>query len=246
MCTVIVEVPADPRHAARLLAVRDEDPARPWDAPGPWWPSAHPGVIGVRDRRADGAWLAADRGAGRLAVILNRAEEVVSADGGPLASRGGIVLDSVAGTPPQDPPATAAFNLIEAHGASVSMTSWNGSELRRERLSPGIHMVAHHELDDPRTPRIVRWRPAFEALASTGDPALPFREWSAEWIAALARSSELDPADDRAIIRDNSAHGFPTLSLLACVAEVREHGLELASAPLAEPGRWGDPAFTPA
>ena len=72
MCTVIIHVPERAEHATRMLAVRDEDPTRPWDAPGPWWPDEYPEVIGVRDRRANGAWLAEDSPAGRLAVILNR------------------------------------------------------------------------------------------------------------------------------------------------------------------------------
>jgi uncharacterized protein with NRDE domain len=57
-----------------VLAIRDEDPDRPWSPLGRWWPESHGGVIGVRDVRAGGAWLAADPGAGRLAVLLNRAD----------------------------------------------------------------------------------------------------------------------------------------------------------------------------
>lgn len=93
MCTVIIHVPERAEHATRMLAVRDEDPTRPWDAPGPWWPDEYPEVIGVRDRRANGAWLAEDSPAGRLAVILNR--DVLSVPDGSLESRGGIVLASV-------------------------------------------------------------------------------------------------------------------------------------------------------
>ena len=70
MCTVVVRVPEPDGGPVRLLAVRDEDPARPWRPLGPWWPE-HPGVRGVRDDLAGGAWLAADDK--RLAVLLNRA-----------------------------------------------------------------------------------------------------------------------------------------------------------------------------
>lgn len=104
MCTVIIHVPECAEHATRMLAVRDEDPTRPWDAPGPWWPDEYPEVIGVRDRRANGAWLAEDSPAGRLAVILNR--DVLSVPDGSLESRGGIVLASVCSgeSLPQRPP----------------------------------------------------------------------------------------------------------------------------------------------
>ena len=59
MCTVIVSVPNAPGAPTRLLAVRDEDPARPWNPLGAWWPERDDRIVGVRDVRAGGAWLAA-------------------------------------------------------------------------------------------------------------------------------------------------------------------------------------------
>src|SRR5699024_12083116 len=96
MCTVIVEVPAQKKAPVRLLAVRDEDPARPWDSVDAWWPKL-PGVVGVRDRQAGGAWLAANDH--RFAVVLNRApdgEYVPPAS--PTASRGMLPLQVVDGS----------------------------------------------------------------------------------------------------------------------------------------------------
>ena len=72
MCTVIITVPDDAAQPVRLLAVRDEDPGRPWDRLGAWWPDRYPGVVGIRDVRAGGAWLAANTDERRLAVLLNR------------------------------------------------------------------------------------------------------------------------------------------------------------------------------
>ena len=60
MCTVIIHVGESPSEPIRLVAIRDEDPARPWNPLGRWWPDTHSGVVGVRDVRAGGAWLAAD------------------------------------------------------------------------------------------------------------------------------------------------------------------------------------------
>src|SRR5690606_32713851 len=125
MCTVIVHVPADPRAATRVLAVRDEDPTRAWDPLGPWWPETHPGVVGVRDARAGGAWLAADPDAGHLAVILNRAD-VMPDDGTPVPSRGHLVLDAVAGVEPADP-RTHGFNLVDVTAGRTRITMWNGA-----------------------------------------------------------------------------------------------------------------------
>jgi hypothetical protein len=246
MRTVVIEVP--PRggaQALRILAVRDEDPSRPWDAPGEWWPERS-GVIGVRDRRAGGAWLAASSRDARLAVLLNRAEDAHHAPpAGGLASRGALPLDALTGASIVDPPRTAAFNLVSVHGSSASVTTWDRAALGRVDLEPGVHMVAHHDVDDAApTPRIAAWLPRFRELAG-----LPDAEWRPAWVELLERSSGLAPDDDRAIIRDNRSHGYPTLSLLACLAEVRggsEFGgpsVSLQTAVLSEPGAWNHARF---
>ncbi len=235
--------------AIRVLAVRDEDPARLWDPLGEWWPSL-PGVVGVRDRLAGGAWLAASPEAGRLALVLNRAEVEASAgvgaeSGRSLRSRGSLVLEAAEGMELGDRPETAGFNLISVADGRVEVTQWDGASLERRELSPGVHMIAHHDVDDiARTPRIARWLPEFRALAG-----LPEDSWRERWIALLERSSRLDSGDDQAIIRDNRAHGYPTQSLLVCLAEVRadpsesHSALQIDSATLAEPAHWQAPTF---
>jgi len=230
MCTVIVHVPEDPAAATRLLAVRDEDPARAWDPLGPWWPDAHPGVVGVRDSRAGGAWLAADPAAGRLAVVLNRAE-LSDIDPAELGSRGHVVLDAVAGASPGERPRVNGFNLVEvdAEGARVSM--WDGDALRVQHLAPGIHMVAHDDVDDPATARIVAWRDAFSAPEDGP-------KWWLPWLDALERTAALDPTDERAIVRDNRPYGYPTLSLLVTAASVSPDGVEVVYGEFDEPGSW--------
>ncbi len=245
MCTVVIEVPAqqaapgDTVGAIRLLAVRDEDPKRPWDPPGAWWPEQFPGVRGVRDRQAGGAWLAYASAPARLSVILNR---VPAAEAAPLAqgirSRGHLVLDGVAGIPLSDRPATAAFTRLTVRGAHAEVASWDGVELRTESLPPGVHMIAHHNVNDHADARVARWLPEFRAIAAT-----PAERWRDTWTTLLARTAQLDPSDDRAIVRDNTAHGYPTSSLLACVAEIGADSVSLEWAPLAVPGEWRDPVF---
>ena len=114
MCTVVIDVVPSGSPGCRLLAVRDEDPDRPWDDLGAWWPDTYPGVIGIRDRRAGGAWLAADQRSGRLAVLLNRADvRALPAD--QALSRGALALESVAGRSPRHGPLPMhGFNLLEA------------------------------------------------------------------------------------------------------------------------------------
>lgn len=230
MCTVIVHVPEDPTAATRLLAVRDEDPARAWDALGPWWPEAHPGVVGVRDSRAGGAWLAADPDAGRLAVVLNRAE-VSDIDPAELGSRGHVVLDAVAGIGPGERPRVNGFNLVEVDGRGARVTMWDGDAVRVTELPPGIHMIAHDDVDDPATARIVAWRDTFS-------PPSDGPQWWTPWLDALERTAELDSTDERAIVRDNRPYGYPTLSLLVTAASVSGGRVDLAYGEFDEPGQW--------
>lgn len=230
MCTVIVHVHRDPQSPTRLLAVRDEDPDRAWDPLGPWWPDSQPGVVGVRDARAGGAWLAADPDAGRLAVILNRAE-LIDTDASALGSRGHVVLDAVAGRPPGEAPRVHGFNLVEVDPDGTRVSMWDGERLRTQQLTPGIHMIAHDDVDDPATARIVAWKDAFAAPAA-GDP------WWQDWLDTLERTAALGPADERAIIRDNRPYGYPTQSLLVCAASITATGAEVVYGELDRPGEW--------
>lgn len=237
MCTVIVQVPADPSHPVRLLAVRDEDPARAWDPLGTWWPETHPGVVGVRDRRAGGAWFAADPAEHRLAVILNRAD--VLADDAPAASRGGIVLAAVAGESPTGAPPTHGFNLVEAAPGDVRVSMWDAATLRTVELEPGTHMIAHDDVDDPRTARIRRWLGEFAAAA----PDLERTDGLQPWLGVLQDTALTPATDDAAIIRDNRPYGIPTLSLLVCTASVGSEGVEVSYGALDVPGEWNRPAM---
>lgn len=237
MCTVIIRVP-EPRDAAsgmptRLIAIRDEDPSRSWDPLGESWPEEYPGVIGVRDHRAGGAWLAADPDERRLAVLLNRKDE------SPLApdeflSRGGVVLESVAGRPPADDPRTHGFNLLEVSPDGSRVSTWDGVHTRHTDLAPGVHMLAHDDVDDPGTPRISAWLDEFRAT-----PLATGIAWWMPWLHIIARSADLPADDDRTIIRDNRPFGYPTLSTLLCAASVDESGVTVRYGELDEPGHWG-------
>lgn len=233
VCTVVIDVAPSPGEGARLLAVRDEDPDRPWDDLGQWWPDTHPGVVGIRDRRAGGAWLAADPAVGRLAVLLNRADVLDLPQDG-ARSRGSLALESVAGRSPEGPLPMHGFNLLEVTPEGSRVLSWDGVELRETAVPAGVHMIAHDDLDDPGTARIDAWLPRFAAAADRTPGG-----WDERWVAVLAESARLSPEDDRAIVRDNRVHGYPTMSLLFCTAEVAPGSLQVSSRVLADPGHWG-------
>ncbi len=217
---------------SRLLAVRDEDPQRAWDSLGTWWPERYPGVIGVRDRRAGGAWLAADPGTHRLAVLLNRGD-VLDLPEEQVLSRGALALESVAGRSPAGPLPMHGFNLLEVGPDAARVLSWDGRALEETPVPRGVHMLAHHALDDPTTPRIARWLPDFRARPARRE------DWGRSWLQVLAESARLDPTDDDAIIRDNRPHGYPTQSLMYCLATVSAAGVTLSDRTLSAPGSWG-------
>jgi hypothetical protein len=233
VCTVVIDV--EDAGVARLLAVRDEDPQREWDALGPWWPQQYPGVIGIRDRRAGGAWLAANPAERRLAVLLNRAD-VGDLPEARAVSRGSLALESVMGRSPVAPLPMHGFNLLEVGPQGARVLSWDGVELRETPIDPGTHMIAHDDLDDETTPRIAAWLPEFRALGPTADSP----DWTAQWTALLASTAALPAEDDRAIIRDNRPHGYPTQSLLYATASVTAAGVEVRDHALPSPAHWDD------
>ncbi|QPE04983.1 NRDE family protein [Microbacterium schleiferi] len=237
MCTVIIDVPTDPGTPVRLLAIRDEDPNRPWNPLGHWWPE-HPSILGVQDIRAGGAWLATDADTRRLAVLLNRAGGDHLPDTAVL-SRGTLPLDSVLGHSPDERPAMRGFNLLEVDATSARVISWDGAIRRETEIEPGIHMIAHDDVDDPATARISHWLEHFRLAAPDARPA-DGTPWYQPWLDVLARSAELGPVDDRAIIRDNRPLGYPTLSLLVCAASVGTDAVDIRYADLPAPGTWGD------
>jgi len=232
MCTVIIDVPTDPGTPVRLLAIRDEDPTRPWNPLGHWWPQ-HPSILGVQDVRAGGAWLAADADTHRLAVLLNRAGGDDLPDSA-VVSRGTLPLDSVLGTSPSEHPAMRGFNLLEVDATSARVISWDGERRRETQIEAGIHMIAHDDVDDPATARISHWLEHFRlAQPEAGE------RWYRPWLEVIERSTDLGPVDERAIIRDNRPLGYPTLSLLVCAASVGLDGIDVSYAELPAPGEWG-------
>ncbi|KZE41833.1 NRDE family protein [Microbacterium sp. T32] len=227
MCTVVVDVPRESGQPVRVLAVRDEDRNRPWRRLGAWWPE-QPAVRGIRDERAGGAWLAADPRAGRLAVLLNR-EDLSGRSDDEVVSRGGIPLQSVAGSLPEAP-VTRGFNLVEVDADGATVVEWDGLAARRTRLAPGTHMIAHDGPDDPTTPRVGRWLEDFRRAGIAEDD-----DWWGPWLAVVEASTS-DPASS--ILRRDAHDDVVLESLLVCVATVDASGVDVREAVLSEPGEW--------
>lgn len=131
MCTLIVGRDVVARGSVLVGANRDEDPARPSGRPGVL--SEIPRIVGGRDRRAGGTWLAVREGRAVVA-ILNRRDR--SGEPAPAArgrrSRGMLALD-VAGAGEHDP----------SHLRAASHRGWLPAPmLERLRANHGLSLAA--------------------------------------------------------------------------------------------------------
>lgn len=152
MCLIAIAVAPTPDLRLVVAANRDEFHDRP-SSPACWWPDA-PDVLGGRDLRAGGSWLALRRD-GRFAAVTNVRRMEASAPG--ARSRGALVRDFVTG----DVDATTfaerlaaqatrhgGFNLLAYDGRHAV---WAGTAqgYRWRVLEPGVHVVSNADLDTP-------------------------------------------------------------------------------------------------
>jgi uncharacterized protein with NRDE domain len=163
MCTLIVGWNALGPGTLLIAANRDEDPARP--AEGPRALRSSPRIVGGRDARAGGTWLAI-RGRRLVVAALNRRDPEPAPADARRPSRGLLALSvAAAGEGRPDHAARAAHLLLGADSyAPCSLViagpegAWlvvreRGTPPRTSALTPGWHALTHAELDDPHEPR---------------------------------------------------------------------------------------------
>ncbi len=215
MCSLILSFLPGDAWPVVIGANRDEMLARPWDPPAAHWPD-RPGVIAGRDRTAGGTWLGLNRH-GVVAALLNRTGSLGPAPD--KASRGALPLMAL-----EEASASAAaarlarldagryrsFNLLvaDAAGGFVLRGLERGAP-EAMRLAPGITMITAHDPNDPDSPRIARYRGAFEA-ASRPDPAA--NAWEA-WRVLLADRAA--PADTALNVGPRGGFGTVSSALIA-------------------------------
>jgi uncharacterized protein with NRDE domain len=166
MCLLILAWQVHPRYQLVVAANRDEFHERPTAAMAKW--PAPDDIIGGRDLRAGGTWLAMDRDR-RFGIVTNFRELQSPAPG--AASRGNLIPSYLrntagAGSYLQELERTAdeysGFNLLLTDGQSL----WYGSN-RAERfaqpLPPGIYGLSNELLDTP-WPKLQRVRRRFDPL----------------------------------------------------------------------------------
>ena len=169
MCTVVVAIRPGHVWPVALAANRDELLARPWDAPGAYWPEL-PDVVAGRDRTAGGTWLAVRRD-GLAAAVLNREGSLGPAPG--KRSRGELPLDAMRhrgaaeaarALAARDASAWRSFNMVIAdRSGAVFVRSLGHGRPEAIALSPGVHLVTAHDPDDLASPRIARHLPKFRS-----------------------------------------------------------------------------------
>jgi transport and Golgi organization protein 2 len=225
MCTLIIGRDVVAPGTILLAANRDEDPERPSDPPGVL--SASPRLIGGRDRRAGGTWLAV-RETRAVAAILNRRDR--TGEPAPPApdrrSRGSLVLE-VAAAVEDDPSGT-----VPAVDASAPLRATGAAGLPRAALLRAVAALA-----------VARYAPCtlvfatpeagwLMALESDGAPR--FEPLAAGW-HVLTHADLDDPQEPRTARLVRELAGFRPGSLAEAErrleALLRSHGDPAAGVP---------------
>lgn len=163
MCLLLLAWQHDARHTLVLAGNRDEFHDRP-AAPADWWDGS---IIGGRDLRAGGTWLAAHRD-GRFAVVTNYREPIEEGRG--PRTRGELVAAYLQGELGPDTYAReiarrgaeyGGFNLLIGSPDMLVYLSNRGRG--PEILEPGVYGLSNHLLDSP-WPKLERSRKRFERL----------------------------------------------------------------------------------
>jgi uncharacterized protein with NRDE domain len=175
MCTLVLLYRPDHVWPVIIGANRDEQTDRPWLPPARHWPD-RPEVVAGIDQLAGGSWMGVND-YGVAAMMLNRTGSLGPAAG--KRSRGELVLealdhadaaDAAEALAALDTEAYRSFNLVVADNSDVYWLAHRGNgKIAVERVPPGLSMLTAGELNDPKTPRIARYRARFET-ATPPDP----------------------------------------------------------------------------
>jgi uncharacterized protein with NRDE domain len=170
MCLLVLAWQCHPRYRLVVAANRDEYHARESAPLAPWPPPGR--LLGGRDLRAQGAWLALERGR-RFGVVTNFRE--LQPPQGSAPSRGALIPQYLttearadSGSPrgffaALEPHARAysGFNLLLADHDSLWYGSNRATPFARA-LAPGVYGLSNELLDTP-WPKLERTRARFAA-----------------------------------------------------------------------------------
>ncbi len=173
MCLIVLAWRARAGLPLVVAANRDEWRDRPAE-PAHWWRDQDPEILAGRDLKAGGTWMGITRG-GRFAAVTNFRDP---ADKRSTAlSRGGLVSGYLRArkTPHEFTRELAphvaeynGFNLILGDGQSLVF--FGSREGTARDITPGVHGLSNHLLDEP-WPKVARGREAMQAALGDDDPA---------------------------------------------------------------------------
>ncbi len=202
MCTLALYLRVFPEFPVVVAANRDEFLARPAAAPVAL--CERPRVVGGKDLRAGGTWLAINE-YGMIAGLLNRRSDTPPDP--ERRSRGLLCLDALKYRTveealdfviAQDPERYNPFNLLLASREGAAVAHNRHGRIDTTRLTPGAHLLTNLDVNDFECPRISRSFGRFAALAGdprvTDDPML-MRQRLAALLAD--HSTQLDPRTGR-------------------------------------------------
>lgn len=263
MCTVIVSFAPAEEVPLLVAAVRDELLGRPWEQPDRHWPD-YPELLGGKDTRADGTWLAVDTSAlsssgPHVGAVVNgpprgRAEPGRYGESA-RPSRGELPLRVAALGQWEPSPEQVAhyepFHLLGAGSRSAVHYSWDGSVLTQNSLEPGVSMLVNTGID-PEEPRVRRHAELFTenrprptiAKLRAGELDGVWGEWPRlldRAMSAGARTYDGTETDDPASLRARVDLGngrlwvTSSLTLLACAPGVLRYAF---TASPGDPQAW--------
>lgn len=202
MCTLAIYLRVFPQFPVVVAANRDEYLARP--AAAPTLLSEQPLVIGGKDLRAGGTWLAINE-FGMIAGLLNRRSDAPADP--ERRSRGLLCLDALKHrtvrealrfVAAQDPERYNPFNLLLASREAAAVAHNRHGRIDTTALADGPHLLTNLDVDDFECPRIGRSFSRFAALAAQpdadSDPPL-MRQRLATLLSD--HSTQLDPRTGR-------------------------------------------------
>lgn len=192
MCLAILSYKRDSEIPIILIGNRDEYHSRP-TANCHYWED-YPNILGGRDLKSGGSWLAINTN-GLFAAVTNYRDPQLKAPSAPL-SRGKIVMDFVLSKDPEgflyslkeNCSKYPGFNLIAGWGTNLYYFSNISKDLTP--LHDGVYGLSNHLLDSP-WPKVVKVKQKLRDLIDTKGNAFE----AADSFEFMTNSSRFPDAD---------------------------------------------------
>jgi hypothetical protein len=195
-----------------MAAIRDEELSRRADPVAQWWPADYPTIIGGRDERAGGTWLAVDPSDGAVATVFTNG---ISRDA-TLPSRGELPLIAIRerGDLSRVYERYAAFALLYASKELAVWWQWNAASASTIRLDPGFHSASFEGVDAPDlSTRQARWTPRFRSGSPISLGARNIVDRWGGWARLVSAGAEPERRDALIRLHTNSPREYGTKSV---------------------------------